>query len=237
MNIKNKQIGNLILQAILPLITWGIYTRIHFSNLLGNHSFQLLTVFAIVFVFLGKQISNKGKPNWSVIKIIDLILLGLLWLVAPTISWSAIWLLTINVVTINLLFVKNLINDNYSEWLLFSLSYGTGIVMAGQLLINNFINSQQLLVLIILIFSNLLFSFPHFIKKEPSFLVLISIICFILIFGFALSLSVEKLIALALIDLGFLAIESQPNLLKLSIKWPVGLAFNLLTSLVIFILS
>ena len=235
--MKKKYLLRTVYYAIewlLPILTWLLYTNISLKQFASNNNLRLSFLLGVcLLIILNISLSKNINLLW--LTVANLGYLGITYFLQPTLTPIVSVMLVADLLVADLLTRKTTVNDPYSRWVCFSLINGTGIVLIARMFVNSYLTNAELLMIVMLIFANLLFSYPRFVVKQMNPLFIAGICCLILMTGIMMGLPFEHLLTGALIVGLYILVESRINPKLWFRKWYVAIIANLIFSLALIL--
>lgn len=232
MNKKTYSLAiSIVIEWVLPVVIWLIYSNISINQFITNHNLQLCGILGIILLSILNLPQLHQVKTPLVLIITNLGYLVVVYLLSNQLDAIIIGLLIVNLIGADLLASNTIINDPYSKWVTFSLVNGIGIVVAARMLVSNFLTNNQLLLIVILIFANLLFSYPRFISKLPNWKIIGAIWLILLLTELMLGLTLQQFALAILTTTLFILLEQRISSKFKKGKWYVAVGANLIFAL------
>lgn len=164
MTIKRSEVIQLLIQILLPILTWMLFSQVHLESFFTNHQLSYLFLLALSFsALLSQLISGKRKPIIFIAADAAFLLLCLKGVFSPD-SFNS-WLLLLDFGLANLLLLTNVVKEPHCRWIIYGLINGSGIVFLFNITAHHYFSLESLMSLTLLIFANIFFSAPLFMKS------------------------------------------------------------------------
>ena len=190
----------LVIKIVIPLVVWMLFSNIGLASFFTNHDLLYLLFLALGFSGILSQVRSKDKQP-ILFFACDAVVAVLGAKLLMTNGSFVNWLLVLDFCLANLLILTKLINEPHCQWIIYGIISGSGIVFLFNVTYHHYFSLMALMSITVLIFANIFFSFPVFMKNS-SHLSLFVIMLLILGLCVTLSLSILKVLMIAAI-LGF----------------------------------
>ncbi|KRK58331.1 hypothetical protein [Lentilactobacillus hilgardii] len=200
MTTKRSALTQLSIRILIPLFVWMLFSNVGLKNFFINYHLLYLFFLGLGFSGLLSQVISKNK-NAIIFIICDaiVILMGIKILLSDH-SFNG-WLLLLDFILANVLILTSIVNEPHCQWIIYGIINGSGIVFLFNITYHHYFSLMSLMSITLLIFANIFFSFPVFMKKGNRLSLLI-ILVLILAICITLELTFLKIIFISLI-LGF----------------------------------
>ncbi|WP_283678144.1 hypothetical protein [Lentilactobacillus sp. Marseille-Q4993] len=233
MNQRYQTVLYHAIKILIPFLVWLLYAQIPISTYLSNSILRWSLIIAIGLSMLIGQVF-MAKPNLLLIIITDVVIGFVALKVLPSVGILNLSLLIFGVVIANLFSLTTFISEAHCMWIIYSLISGPGVVLIFHFAQNHYITIFSLMNIILLIFSNALFSFPFFIKK-PSYVFVGAILVMNILLMTNLPFTTWRIIGATVLSIAFIFIESQLRATHYKTKTDITYIAQLIYTLFLFI--
>ncbi len=197
------------IRVLIPLFVWILFSRITIKAFFINPELRFLFILALGFAALLSQAIAKNKRP-ILIMTCDLLVgfMGLRLFIDHIPANN--WLFVLDLILANLLILTTVVNEPHCQWIIYGVISGSGIVFLFDITYHHYFSLMALMSITLLIFANIFFSYPVFMKTGNR-LSLVIIFALILALCGTLGLSVIRIGLAALVLSFYLFFEWQVN--------------------------
>ncbi|MCH4165615.1 MAG: hypothetical protein LKF37_12660 [Lentilactobacillus diolivorans] len=220
------------IRTLMLLAIWVLFSNIAFSQFFLNHELLKLGLLGLPLAALFCLIVTSKFSRLSLFLCDTLIcILGLFFYVDNHLADGL--LLLIDFGAANLLALTHLVDEPHCQWIIYGVINGSGIVFLFNISYHHYFSLVSLMYITLLIFANIFFSFPAFMKKNNqsslwAILVVILIICF------SLSISFTRILGISIILAFYLFFELRAHAQNEDKHQNISLFCQLLFALITF---
>ncbi len=175
-------------QVVSMVLTWMLFSDVPINTFFFERSLDPIILVAIAFSLVIMQFLRHSVNKLQVI-LLDIIILtlGLKILITNQPIDSA--LLLFNLIMINILLLTKWVQESHCKWVIFGLSYGSGMAFLINISHFNYLSLIALMNIALLIFLSTFFSIHIFINRLNNlYLLAILLVCALLMLTFKITL-------------------------------------------------
>ncbi len=230
MTVKQTNLIRSGIRILVPVLIWGLFSKVGFHLFLTNHDLSYLLLLALSFSGILSQVTAKNKQPVILIGWDSVFLILGIKLFFSSSAFNG-WLLLLDFILANLLSLTRLINEPHCQWIIYGVISGSGMTFLFNITAHHYFSLISLMSITLLIFANIFFSFSIFIKVGNR-LSLVVIMGLILAICATLMLGALKILIIILILGFYLFFEWRVNVNKYDTRSDTSLICLLLFSLV-----